>query len=83
MPVGYRQGFSLPPDVAEIADPRVERAGMRVVLSFVSNGELCYAILDDGAWVGLRRIHLGSTSAVEARRQIDDMLDGAEPGSLE
>jgi hypothetical protein len=83
MPVGYCQGFALPPGVADVANARVDRVAMRVVLSFVSGGQLWYAILDDGAWIGWRRIDLAATSAAEARQRIADMLEDAEPGSLE
>jgi len=83
MPVGYRQAFLLPPDIPDVADARAEWSGSRVVLSFVSDGQLCYTILDDGAWTEMRRVDLGPVSTAEARQQIADMLERVGTGSLE
>jgi len=83
MPVGYRQGFLLPSDILDVTDARATWSGARVVLSFVSGGDLYYTILDDGAWTELRRVDLGPTPTAEARQQIMDMLERAGTGSLD
>lgn len=83
MPVGYRQGFILPPGMNEVNDPSAAWIGSRFVLSFVVGNQLVYTVLDDGVWSELRRINLDGMSAAEARNELAAMLlrSDAAPGS--
>jgi len=79
MPVGYRQGFTLPPEMDDVNDPSAAWIGSRFVLSFVVGNQLVYTILDDGQWSELRRINLDGTSAAEARGELESMLLRTDP----
>jgi len=79
MPVGYRQGFILPPEMDDVNDPAAAWIGSRFVLSFVVGNQLLYAILKDGQWSNLRRINLDGMSAAEARGELEAMLLRTDP----
>jgi hypothetical protein len=79
MPVGYRQGFILPPGMDDINDPSAAWIGSRFVLGFVVGNQLVYTILDDGEWSDLRRINLDGMSAADARTELAAMLLRTDP----
>jgi hypothetical protein len=80
MPVGYRQGFILPPGTGDVTDPAAVWIGSRFVLSFVSANQLFYTIHENGEWSDLRRINLdGGVSVAEARRELAEMLLRTDP----
>lgn len=79
MPVGYRQGFILPPDMDDVNDPAASWVGSRLVLSFVVGNRLVYTVLEDGRWSELRRVNLDGMSAADARGELESMLLRTDP----
>jgi hypothetical protein len=79
MPVGYRQGFILPPEMDDVNDPSAAWIGSRLVVSFEVGNRLVYTILESGQWSDLRWINLDGLSAADARGELESMLLRTDP----